>query len=452
MLLTYLPNKQLLSTHLLQRGGDSSGILGFLIRDIRQEVNAAKQRKCAFCDEMGASVFCAKCRIVFHMGCGFENRCVTHFCDQFLSYCENCAPLDSYKRQLLANPPKNATCDICMQTITIFNLANITYGDCCRKGFAHRTCMRRHALASGYYLRCPWCRDKKFHDTIKLQSVYVPDRDAIWEQQPNAYRELHEKLLRCDQAECICPKGRNYNKNSWSIQVCVLCAATGTHFKCSAGILRLPNANTEQPEFKCSFCKEVESKLQSVKSKQTIPSTNSNKSSWETADERIDVSFYTVKRGCDPVDDDSPDQTDDDERSGSSTEFSIITVLPSKKLAPIQPSESVVAATQLSQSPVSTSVIELPDSQPLLSGALEPPLLLHQSFTSDNYFYLIVYEYDERQVEACTGTCTLRFALDDPRLNDCSEEALQQLQVVDSDVWLRDTNRGIYDKIDQYTK
>lgn len=388
------------------------------------------------------------------MGCGFENRCVTHFCDQFPSFCEDCAPLDSYKRQLLANPPKNVTCDICMQTITIFNIANITYGDCCRKGFAHRTCMRRHALASGYYLRCPWCRDKKFHDTIKLQSVYVPDRDAIWEQQPNAYRELHEKLLRCDQAECICPKGRNYNKNSWSIQVCVLCAATGAHFKCRAGILRLPSANTEQPEFKCSFCKEVESKLQSVKSNQTIRNCN-NRSSWETAVERIDASFYTVKKRCEPgvaLDDESPEQTDDDEGSGSSTDVNCITVLHTQQLAPIRPCESVAAETQLSQSPLTSSVIELPDSQPLLSGALKPPLLLHQSFTSDDYFFLIVYEYDERQVEACTGTCTLRFALDDPRLTDRSEEALQQLQVIESDVWLRDTNRGIYDKIDQYTK
>lgn len=452
LITSFFIQKQLLSTNLPQRGGDSSGILGFLLRDIRKEANAAKLRKCGFCKEMGASVFCAKCRIVFHIECGLENRCITHFCDQFLSYCDKCAPMDSYKRELLSNPPKNVTCDICMQLISVFKLACVTYGDCCRKGFAHRTCMRRHALASGYYLRCPWCRDKKFHETIKLQSVYVPDRDASWERQPNAYRDLHEKLLRCDEPECICPKGRTYNKHSWSIQTCILCAATGRHFKCREGTLRLANASAKQPDFKCSFCTEVENKLQSERPNETIRSSN-EKSSWETAVERIDTSFYTLKKigksGM-PVDDETPVESEDDE---TLKDASIVTMVATQQLPPIQPSASVAVADAETQvSPVSSSVIELPDSQPLLSSALKPPLLLHQSFLSGDYFYLIVYEYDQNQREACTGTCTLRFALNDARITDRSEEALQQLQVAESDVWFRDSNRGIYDKIDQYTK
>ncbi|KAH8396331.1 hypothetical protein KR222_008545 [Zaprionus bogoriensis] len=418
----------LLSTNLLQRGGDSSGILGFLLRDIRAEATAAQRRICVFCKQSGASVVCHKCKVVFHMPCGLENRCVSHFCHQFPSYCESCAPLDDYRRELLAQPPRNVTCDICMQAIPVFTLANITYGDCCRKGFAHRTCMRRHALSSGYYLRCPWCRDKKFHDTIKLQSVYVPDRDATWERQPNAYRELHEKLLRCDAAECICPKGRSYNRNTWSIQLCILCAATGTHFKCRVGALRLPNAGAEQPDFKCSFCTEVEQKLQAT----GIQGKRDSKCSWETAVERIDTSYYTVKRSRQPDsvphDDDSPDMSTDDEINSTDT---------------VQTNAATAA---------SSSIIELPDSQPLLSGALRPPLLLQQSYSSAQHFYLVVYEYDERQPEACTGSCTLRFALDDERLADRSEQALQQLQVRESDVWLRDTSRGIYAKVDQYTQ
>lgn len=439
------PKKQLLSTNLPQRGGDSSGILGFLLRDIRQEANAAKLRECDFCKEMGASVFCHKCRIVFHVKCGLENRCITHFCDQYLSFCEKCAPMDSYRRQLQANPPKNVTCDICMQLIGVVKLPYVAYGDCCRKGFAHRTCMRRYALASGYYLRCPWCRDKKFHDTIKLQSVFVPDRDASWERQPNAYRDLHEKLMRCDEAKCICPKGRTYNKNTWSIQTCTLCAATGRHFKCSVGILRFDNANSKQPDFKCSLCTEVENKLQSGRLNKTIRSSN-EMTSRETTEDRIDASFYTLKESGNPgmqVDDETPVEhgerlTDED-----------YTVLASMDWSAIESSAPVARDVETELSPVSSSVIELSDTQPQLSGALKPPLLLRQSFTIGDYFYLKVYEYDQKRND-CTGTCTLRFALTDARLTDRFEEALQQLQVTESDVWFRDTDRGIYEKIDQY--
>ncbi|XP_023162290.2 PHD finger protein 7 isoform X2 [Drosophila hydei] len=459
----WMVKQKLLSTNLAQRGGDSSGILGFLLRDIRQEAAAAQKRKCAFCREQGASVICFKCRIVFHMSCGLENRCIYHFRDDFRSYCESCAPLDEYKKQLLANPPKTAICDICFNPISPFLLHTVTYGDCCRKGFAHRTCMRRYALASGYYLRCLWCRSKSFHDNIRLQSVFVPDRDATWERQPNAYSELHNRRMRCEQTECLCPKGRDFNRNTWTIQPCILCAATGTHYKCYVGTARLSRTTAKEPNnFKCNTCTEVEAKLQQSKQKQ-VPSPNSN---WETADKNIDSSYYMPKNCYEltvAADDDSLVHSGED---SSSTEASVVTVLGSQRMTVLSCDKlndiAMGQAQSQSQMPTSTptsveqTVIELPDTQPiatqqLLISCLKPPLLLRESFTNGSYFYLIVYEYNEQLANPCRGSCTLRFALDDKRLGDRSTQTLEQLQLLETDIWYRDSDRGIYDKIDQYT-
>ncbi|KAH8376576.1 hypothetical protein KR093_000141 [Drosophila rubida] len=429
----------LLSTNLVQRGGDSGGILGFLLRDIRKEVKDAQLRKCVFCIKPGASLECHNCHMYFHLGCGLDNRCVNYFCDDYRSYCEKCAPRDEYQRQLLATSMsiKNVRCDICFRKINLFMLSKVVYGDCCRKGFAHKNCMRRYAIASGYYLRCLWCRDAKFHDTIKLQSVYVPDRDASWERQKNAYSELHKKIMRCDQPECLCPHGRDYNRHRWSIQLCVLCAAYGAHFKCrSDGAVDL----------KCEFCQQVEAKLKNAQASKEKETTN----------DQIDTSAALSKKSGESStlvsDDDVLVPTDEDV---SSNEASIVTVVASQR-APIEPAAVEAAATVDSVEDAAnieeSSVIELPDSQQITLILPQPPLLLCKSFTHAEHFYLQVFDYQEEHAERCMGTWTLRFTLDDPRLQDRSEQALQQLQPTKQDIWTHDKNRGIYDKIDQYTK
>ncbi|KAH8263662.1 hypothetical protein KR044_012332 [Drosophila immigrans] len=424
----------LLSTNLQQRGGDSGGILGFLLRDIRQEVKAAQQRKCVFCIKPGASLECHKCRIVFHLGCGLDNHCVNYFCDDFRSYCEKCAPRDEFQLELLAKPPssfRNTRCDICFRQINLFMLSKVAYGDCCRRGFAHKICMRRYAIASGYYLRCLWCRDTQFHNTIKLQSVFVPDRDATWERQPNAYSELHRKSLRCDQPECSCPQGRDYNRGRWIIQLCILCAASGAHFKCRAD---------DEKDFKCQFCEQVESKLKNPHSSKDEATASDN------SNNQIDASFYLPKNCSEPttlaLDDEALAPTDEE---SSSNEASIVTVVASQR-ASIEP------ASEVAVNIVDSSVVELPDSQEIESSLPQPPLLLCKSFTHGEHFYLLVYDYQKEHPERCLGTWTLRLALDDARLQDRSEQALQQLQPTEQDIWTRDRNRGIYDKIDQYTK
>ncbi|XP_041452208.1 uncharacterized protein LOC111080180 isoform X2 [Drosophila obscura] len=319
----------LLSTNLAQRGGDSSGILGFLLRDIRLESIAAKKRTCFYCAKPGASLECHKCRRLSHLTCSFDNHSTIEFFGEFRNYCEACQPLDDYKRQLIEKPPKNQICDICFKPITPFRLYNVSYGDCCKKGFAHRICMRKYALASGYYLRCIWCRTDKFRDIIRKQSVFVPDRDATWERQKDAYQELHRKHMQCIQVKCLCPNGRDYNKGSWTIFPCKLCASTGAHLKCVAGISRLSRAS-KPVDFKCEICLEMEQKIRS--SHQRTMSTTSYPMTDPTA-EQIEMSFYVTKSGPDISMRLNSDAVPvfSDEESITSSDASVITVIASQR-------------------------------------------------------------------------------------------------------------------------
>ncbi|XP_033174142.1 uncharacterized protein LOC117151038 [Drosophila mauritiana] len=337
----------LLSTHLPQRGGDSSGILGFLLRDIREEAAAAEKRKCWYCNKIGASLQCDRCRTLFHLKCGLENRAVFEFCGQYKSYCYKCRPMNDYKRQLQSKPPRNVTCPICFSSIYKVELHCVVYGDCCRLGFAHKKCMRQYALTSGYYLRCIWCRSERFRDSIRLQSVFVPDRDATWEKQRNAYRELHERNLKCDQPNCLCPSGRTYNRLSWVILCCTSCAATSAHLKCLVGALRLPKKR-ERTEFKCSLCLDVEKRIAEGPAR-TTDETNAD------GDNQVDGSFYVQKLGPDAATR-SLTQTpvfseeDDSERSSN------ITVIFS------QPKSNATSERLSLSPPQEDMIVEIPDS------------------------------------------------------------------------------------------
>ncbi|XP_017042766.1 PHD finger protein 7 [Drosophila ficusphila] len=459
----------LCSTNLPQRGGDSAGILGFLLVDIRREAAAAKKRRCTYCQKMQASVQCRNCSTIFHLKCGIENRCTFQFIGQFDSFCDKCTPMDDYKRELVANPPKKKPCDICLNPISRFSLFNAVYGDCCRKGFAHKNCMRRYALASGYYLRCIWCRDTKFRETICMQSIFVPDRDATWEQQKGAYRELHERTVSCNLENCLCPNGRNFNRNTWLLLTCKLCASTGAHAKCLAGTFRLSKRD-EPNEFKCTLCEEVENKISEIPTQNLDASITGNGS-------QVDVSFYVHKSGPNmppPAQTEMPMFSDTEDEDSMSANSSVITVISSQarnKAIRISPQPSNVSAA------VESEVIEIPDS-PIPNESndifkMEPSapveievsqlnsapdtdphtlLMLKESFrTNEPYYYVVIYEFEQGIPNGdCVGTCTLRFNVDDPRIQDTSKEALQRIKLTPDDIWFRDKDRGVYGQIDRF--
>ncbi|XP_017022924.1 pineapple eye protein [Drosophila kikkawai] len=430
----------LLSTNLPQRGSDTSGIMGFLVRDIRKEAAEARKRKCVYCLKPGAAIKCITCGQYFDLVCSVENHCTTQFCHQFHSYCRDCTPMDEYMQQLAVKPPKDVICDICLLRISKFGPHHIVYPECCRLGFVHRVCMRRYAFSSGYYLTCMWCRSNKFRETIRMQGIFVPDRDAVWERQKNAYRELHMRILRCDEKECLCSKGRNYNQNAWCINACQVCGSTGAHARCLAHSMHL-RMGMEPMKFTCNGCKEVEKKL---KSKVRTPIAK-NKG------DQVDTSFFMTKEG--PKLPTSAGNTEsegplfsDDESDLSSNE-SVVTVVPnshqttSSFIAPSNASKSSIASP-----PQAAAAIDLTEEDPVP----EKLLALRESFNcpGEPFFYLVIYEFDEQGT--CKGSCTLRFDEKDPRIQDRSEEALRRLQFRPEDVWFRNKDCGIYAIVHKY--
>ncbi|EDV58542.1 uncharacterized protein LOC6543380 [Drosophila erecta] len=501
----------LLSTHLPQRGGDCSGILGFLLRDIREEAAAAEKRICWYCNKIGASLQCDRCRTLFHLKCGLENRAVFEFCGQYKSYCYRCRPMDDYKQQVHNNPPRNYTCPICFSSIYKVELHCVVYGDCCRRGFAHKKCMRQYALTSGYYLRCIWCRSESFRDSIRLQSVFVPDRDATWEKQRNAYRELHERNVKCDQPNCLCPNGRTYNRLSWVIISCTSCAATSAHLKCLVGTLRLPKKH-ERTDFKCAMCLDVEKRIAER------PTRNTEKNHAES-DNQVDSSFYVQKFGPDAATR-SLTQTpvfseDESERSSNITVIfsqskpietserlslspppeDLIVEIPDSPQTSPQPSidephsPPPTASNESSCPPQPTAINEMPDSPqpvsrtpeckqaPCVSQISDSPQLQEQAVTEafksppvpkedpnsllvlksgfrcpdEPFFYLVIYEFEQGTcMGECTGTCVLRFKDNDPRIQDTSQAALERLKITSDDVWCRSEERGVFEYIKKF--
>ena len=177
----------------------------------------AKKRKCKYCFEPCATIRCCKCKEYFHLTCGHTSKCLSQFVAEFKSYCHACAPVDPLQMDLLSrkSTQTNELCYICAQVMGP-NPKRWIYAKCCGNGFTHSKCMKIYALSAGYYLTCIWCKDKSFREDVKYQGVFVPDRDANWEREKGAFRDLHRVRHRCDMEVCNCPKGRDYTNGKFT--------------------------------------------------------------------------------------------------------------------------------------------------------------------------------------------------------------------------------------------
>lgn len=78
------------------------------------------------------------------------------------------------------------------------------------------------------------------HNSV-LNSIFIsksiPYPFLDWEKEDGAFKSLQFQYNHCDAAECACPKGRNYSKESgdWEIIKCKFCGANGAHAKCRNG-------------------------------------------------------------------------------------------------------------------------------------------------------------------------------------------------------------------------
>ncbi|KAM4690079.1 G2/M phase-specific E3 ubiquitin-protein ligase [Rhinophrynus dorsalis] len=243
----------LLSSGIWQRGEEDEGIYGFLVSDIKKELNRAQKLKCNVCKNRGASIGCVypKCKRSYHYPCGVERECVFQFMGDFRSYCWEHRPVQKVSSSQASG---SAPCTICLENVIQVPSYRILCGPCCKTSWFHRECLQYQALSAGlFFFRCTVCNNKeKFQAEMLRMGIHIPERDASWELEENAFQELLERYQRCDVEKCICRNGREYNNpdGKWEIVRCQCCGSRGTHKACTS---------TQQLNkgWECAECKSI---------------------------------------------------------------------------------------------------------------------------------------------------------------------------------------------------
>ncbi|KAM3918636.1 G2/M phase-specific E3 ubiquitin-protein ligase [Leptodactylus fuscus] len=226
----------LLSSGIWQRGNEDEGIYGFLVSDIKKELNRARKLKCSVCKGHGASIGCVfpRCKRGYHFPCGLEKECIFQFMDIFSSYCWEHRPVQKF---LSTNSKESSPCMICLETIDHVPSYHVLRGPCCKTSWYHRDCLQHHALSAGlFFFRCTVCNNRDmFQKEMLHMGIHIPERDASWELEENAFQDLLVHHQRCDVQKCLCRNGRDYNipDSKWEIVRCQCCGASGTHIACS---------------------------------------------------------------------------------------------------------------------------------------------------------------------------------------------------------------------------
>ncbi|CAH2083825.1 unnamed protein product [Euphydryas editha] len=267
----------LLSCCLIQKGRDEDGLFGFLYPDILAEIERSKKHKCSYCSREGATLGCSvpQCRKQFHLPCGREKHAISMFYGNYKTFCKDHAPKQKITDDVMAkakqrlsiirkvkrekntknlkNIKKERSCDnenmqelqsvcvICYEEVDGFPTTQTFWPPCCAKdAWFHRSCLERMALSAGiHYLKCPLCNDSEnFYKAVLSQGYYIPDRDAAWELEQNAFSDIYERPVVCTVEDCKCPKGRKFDEDygDWDIELCVLCGGGGAHVGCSGGV------------------------------------------------------------------------------------------------------------------------------------------------------------------------------------------------------------------------
>uniref|UniRef100_A0A452S9Z7 G2/M-phase specific E3 ubiquitin protein ligase n=1 Tax=Ursus americanus TaxID=9643 RepID=A0A452S9Z7_URSAM len=263
----------LMSSGIWQRGKEEEGVYGFLIEDIRKEVNRASKLKCCVCKKNGASIGCVapRCKRSYHFPCGLQRECIFQFTGNFASFCWKHRPVQIITSN---NYRDSLPCTICLEFIEPIPTYNILRSPCCKNAWFHRDCLQVQAINAGvFFFRCTVCNNSDiFQKEMLRMGIHIPEKDASWELEENAYQELLQHYEHCDVRRCRCKEGRDYNApdSKWEIKRCQCCGSSGTHLACSS--LRSWEQNWE-----CSECRGIlynSEDFQKAK-KHTLPNTNS---------------------------------------------------------------------------------------------------------------------------------------------------------------------------------
>ncbi|XP_028405846.1 uncharacterized protein LOC114528424 [Dendronephthya gigantea] len=236
------------SAALPQNGKDHEGFEGFLEQDVLKEIRRASRLRCNLCQKKGASAGCCDqyCKKGFHFTCGVNQNYLFQFYGQFRAFCDHHRPYQSST----SYPSKKVSCPICLESVPCCVSPDVLATPCCKDVWLHRTCVQEQATVSGYFFRCPVCNDKeKFVKEMKRMGIYVPDRDAAWED-GNNFAELLDKYSSCDSPACKCPLGRKFSAENgeWELVLCNTCGQFGTHVGCKTW-------TTNPPSLLCPTCR-----------------------------------------------------------------------------------------------------------------------------------------------------------------------------------------------------
>ncbi|XP_017042018.1 PHD finger protein 7 [Drosophila ficusphila] len=220
-----------LSSNLVQRGSEDAGILRFLRDDILAEVCRTRSLNCYYCHRPGANIGCCKsgCRRTFHTKCGVDNLAQNQFRDTYKSYCHQ------HVRSYRWRPSSDENCVICAELVIAegsrFCAVRVLQSPCCRNGWYHRKCLQKYANSAGYFFKCPLCNNSTtFHD-VALWGISVPNQDASWETEPNAFVEHIILEDSCTALRCLGLSGRI--SSSSNLLYCNLCGSNPVHAFCT---------------------------------------------------------------------------------------------------------------------------------------------------------------------------------------------------------------------------
>ncbi|KAK3563098.1 hypothetical protein QTP86_016333 [Hemibagrus guttatus] len=226
----------LMSSGIFQRGEDHEGIHGFLVDDIKKEVHRSARLRCMGCKKLGASIGCSikKCRQMVHLPCGIEQEFIFQFTDLFPSFCRKHRPTQICS----SSPTLPLSCSVCLEPIKPVLSYSVLKCPACHGSWFHRDCVQNQAHSAAlYFFRCTLCNNSdQFQQEMLRMGIHIPERDASWELEENAFGELLQVHEHCDAVKCSCEKGRSYNAQSGFFEIvrCKFCGSSGTHRKCSS--------------------------------------------------------------------------------------------------------------------------------------------------------------------------------------------------------------------------
>ncbi|CAF89650.1 unnamed protein product [Tetraodon nigroviridis] len=244
------------------RGEEDEGVFGFLVDDIKREIRRSARLTCCLCKMKGASVGCnvKSCRKTVHFPCSRKMGFISQFTGLFPSYCPDHCPAQTLCVSSELSLPQS--CSICLDAIQPVLGHALLKCPCCHSSWFHRDCVQHQAHSAGlFFFRCTLCNNKeRFQAEMLRMGIFIPERDASWELEADAYSDLLEVYRRCDAEECLCSHGRAHSAKtgygraaaaaggprkrpsdrlrlvcfSWfEVIRCRLCGSRGTHRRCS---------------------------------------------------------------------------------------------------------------------------------------------------------------------------------------------------------------------------